>query len=403
MAKFAFVARDRSGMSRDGVLEQPTLEAAVEALRRRNWLVLDVTPEQAEAAGEGLLETLRPGNWLGVRAIDIELALRQLAVMLSSGLALLDSIRMLHEHAQRRSLSKIWRAVAEDILGGSTMAEAMESHRCFPAVAVQLARVGEQTGELNVTLRHAADIMEQRRWLRGQLISAMAYPSVVFVAAIGVSAFMVFNVIPKLQNFLKSLGRQLPPMTQALVNVTEFVNRYAIHGAIGLLVLIAAVVAIRLWPPGRLWSDRLLLRVPVIGGVLRIGGSAALSRNLHTLLQSGVSLLDALRSVERLIGNKHLAEQLAACRSSVVEGSTLADAIRQRGFTPMLTRIVAIGESAGRLDEVLEEAAVYYEDLLARAIRRMAALVEPLMLVVVGGIVGFVYISFFVALFAAAG
>lgn len=402
MAKFAFEARDRLGRPRSGVLERPTREAVVESLRQRDWMVLEVAAD-GPAAGGDVLQAIRPSNWIGVRMVDIELSLRQLSVMLASGLALLDSIRMLYEHVDKRSLRRIWEAVAEDILSGSTLTEAIGKHKCFPPVTVQLARVGEQTGELNITLRRAADILEHRRRLQSQIVSALAYPMVVFIAAIGVAAFMVFNVIPKLQNFLETLGRSLPAMTQLLVDVTEFVNRYVIHGVVGLFLLIAAIVAIRIWPPGRLWSDRLLLRVPLIGSTLRIGSSAALSRNMQMLLASGVPLLETLTSMQMLLGNRHLAQQLGECRTAVVEGSTLADAIRARGFTPMLTRIVAIGESSGRLDEVLAEAADYYEDQLSRAIRRMAAMVEPMMLLVVGGIVGFVYISFFVALFAAAG
>lgn len=402
MAKFAFEARDRQGRPRSGVLDRPTREAVVESLRQRDWMVLEVAADQP-ATSVDLLESIRPGNWLGVRMVDVELSLRQLSVMLASGLALLDSIRMLYEHVERRSLRKVWETVADDILGGSTMTEALQRHKCFPPVAVQLARVGEQTGELNITLRRAADILEHRRRLRSQIISALAYPLIVFMAAVGVAAFMVFNVIPKLQNFLSSLGRSLPPLTQMMVDVTNFVNEYALYGLAGLVVLIGGTIAMRMWPPGRLWSDRQLLRVPMIGSTFRIGSSAALSRNMQMLLASGVPLLEALKSVEKLLGNQFLSQQITECRAAVVEGSTLADAIKARGFTPMLTRIVAIGESSGRLDEVLDEAANYYEDQLARAIRRMAALIEPAMLVIVGGIVGFVYISFFMALFAAAG
>jgi type IV pilus assembly protein PilC len=231
----------------------------------------------------------------------------------------------------------------------------------------------------------------------------MAYPIVVMVAACGVAAFMVFNVIPKLQKFLQSMGRQLPPMTQFMVDVTDFIHVHFWWGVAGIVLSVVGFVAMRSWPPGRLWSDGAVLRVPVFGNAIRVAGTASFANNMGTLLQSGVTVLDSLRSLEQLLGNQQMALMVNQARNDVVQGRTLADALaRNSAFSPMLARMVAIGESAGRLDDVLAEAARFYDDLLQRTIRKLAALVEPVMLLVVGGIVGFVYISFFMALFAAA-
>jgi type II secretory pathway component PulF len=231
----------------------------------------------------------------------------------------------------------------------------------------------------------------------------MAYPIVVFIAAVAVAAFMVFNVIPKLQRFLQTMGRKLPAMTQLLVDVTDFINAYFLQGLGVLVALVVAIVLIRRWAPGLLWTDRILLRVPVFGNAIRVAATASFANNMDTLLRSGVTVLESLRSMEQLIGNRYVAAQVGAARDDVVQGRTLADALARRApFPPMLARMVAIGESAGRLDDVLAEAARYYDEVLQRTIRRLAALVEPVMLLTVGGIVGFVYISFFMALFAAA-
>jgi len=399
MPKFDFQARDRGGSLQVGVLEEPSLQAAVNALRARQWLVLDINPtEDSAGQGKGL------GWWLPVRAIDVEMSLRQMSVMLRSGVPLLDATRILHEHAERRQLHRVWSEVSADVLEGASMAEAMQAHRYFPPVAVYLTRVGEQTGELDTTLRRSADIVRSRRLLQTKILTALAYPFAVFLAGIGVALFMVFGVIPKIQTFLETLNRGLPASTQLLVDVTTFFNDNAkVLGAVA-LVVVGISVALWLWEPSRYWIDRLMLRIPVLGNVFRTGASAAFSRNLQTLIQSGVSLLDGLRSVEDLIGNRHLSRQIATTREMVVEGSSLAESVRTHAnFTPMLPRILAIGESSGRLDEVLGEAADYYEEQLEATIARLAALVEPLILLVVGGIVGFVYISFFMALFAAAG
>jgi type IV pilus assembly protein PilC len=376
---------------------------AVETLRRRQWLVLEVQPESTAAdPAAGWFHVDLAAYW-PVSTGDVELSLRQLAVMLRSGLALLDALRMLGENSQRSALARIWKQVADGVLAGESLADSMSRHRCFPPVVVQLARVGEQTGELDVVLTRAASMLEQWRKLRSQILTVMAYPIVVFIAAIAVAGFMVFNVIPKLQRFLQTMGRKLPPLTQLLVDVTDFINAYVLQGLGLLVVLVVAIVLIRRWPPGRLWTDRFLLRVPVFGSAIRVAATASFSNNMDTLLRSGVTVLESLRSMEQLIGNRYVAAQVGAARDDVVQGRTLADAlVRRAPFAPMLARMVAIGESAGRLDDVLAEAARYYDDLLQRTIRKLAALVEPVMLLTVGGIVGFVYISFFMALFAAA-
>lgn len=399
MPRFDFQARDRSGGIQIGILEEPSLQSAVNVIRARQWLVLEIDAADDDvAAGKGL------SWWLPVRPVDVEMSLRQMSVMLRSGVPLLDATRILHENAERREMNRVWSDVSEDVLEGASMAEAMEAHRYFPPVAVYLSRVGEQTGELDTTLRRSADIVRSRRILQSKVMTAMAYPFVVFMAGIGVTLFMVFGVIPKIQRFLETLGKDLPRSTQILVDVTKFFNENVLMLGTVTVVSIALVVFAWIWEPSRYWIDRLLLKIPIVGGVFRTSASASFSRNLQTLIQSGVSLLDGLRSVEDLIGNRRLSEQLGESREMIVEGSSFAEAIRAKSdFTPMLPRILAIGETSGRLDEVLGEAAEYYEEQLEATVARLAALVEPLMLLIVGGIVGFVYISFFMALFAAAG
>lgn len=400
MPHFEYQARDRSGGLQAGMLEEVSLQSAVEALQARRWLVLDISAVDDSTAGRGK----GLGWWLPVRAIDVEMSLRQISVMLRSGMPLLDATRLLHEHAERKGLYAAWKQVSEDVLEGASMAMAMQAQKLFPPVALYLTKIGEQTGELDNTLRRAADIVRQQRQLRTKILTALAYPSVVFLAGVAVALFMVFNVIPQIRQFLDALNRDLPAMTQLLVDVTNFANEHVRWLGGAAAALLALSICLWIWPASRYWIDRWMLRIPIIGLVFRTSAAASFCRNLQTLIQSGVSLLDGLKSVEELIGNRRLQEQLAATRAMVLEGSSLADAVRLRaGFTPMLPRILAIGESSGRLEEVLGESADYYEEQLHQLIGRLSALVEPVMLLVVGSIVGFVYIAFFMALFAAAG
>jgi type IV pilus assembly protein PilC len=404
MPSFAYTARDGAGRPQQGTVDAATATAVVDELRVRGWLVLDIREDLPPPAEEGILSLLSPSQWLPARSIDIELSLRQMAVMLRSGLTLLGALTGVAENAQRRSLARMWSEVASRIQEGSSLADAMQQHRRFSPMLVQLVRVGEETGELEPVLTRAADILEHRRLLLMSILTAMTYPAIVLLAAIGVSVFMIVSLIPKLEKFLSTIGRRLPPITRLLLDISRYAQEYGLYVLLGIGVLIVAGIVLYCWPPGRLWIDRFVLRVPLVGGILRLAGTVSFASGLAALLRSGITLLEGLRTVERLQRNRHLSQQVAAAREAVIRGGNLTLPLQTRhAFMPMLSRMVAVGEAAGTLDEVLDEVAKFYESQLQATIRRLSVIIEPVIIVVVGGIVGFVYIAFFMALFAAGG
>jgi type IV pilus assembly protein PilC len=405
MSSFTYVARDSGGQVRRGNMEAANASALAGNFRERGWMVIDIrSGAESGAALSDQLARLNPLQYLPPRSRDVELSLHQLAVMLRGGLTLLTAIHTAGEQSSRPTMRKIWEQVAARIQAGSSLADAMAEHHCFTKLVVQLVRVGEQTGNLEQVVVRAADILEKRRQLWGSLATAMAYPAIVLVAAIGVTAFMLVSVIPKLQVFLSALGRKLPAMTQMLVDLADFIQIYFPYCLGGMAALTATVAAVYSWPPGRHWIDRSVLRVPVIGVLFRLAATATFSRSLGILIRSGITLLEGLRTVEHLHRNRYLALRVASARDSVMQGGTLAEPLRMRhAFMPMLAAMVAVGESTGTLDDVLDEVARFHESQLQVAIRRFSVIIEPAIIVVVGGIVGFVYISFFVALFSAAG
>ena len=206
----------------------------------------------------------------------------------------------------------------------------MSHHPRFSPMVVQLVRVGEQTGHLEPVLTRAADALENRRRLRFSVLTAITYPAIVLVAAIGVTAFMVFNVIPKLEKFLAVIGRRLPPMTQLLLDISRNVEAYALPALAGAVVLVVASIAFYMWPPGRMRIDRWLLHVPLLGTLLRLAGTVSFASGLAALLQSGITLLEGLRTAERLQRNRQLAVQVAAARDVIMHGGTLAAPLSAR-------------------------------------------------------------------------
>ncbi len=405
MTKFAYLARDPGGRLERGTIEAGSPAAARAGLGGRGLRLvrLDAVPEPGLGTVD-LLERLHPTAWLPPRSLDIETAAAQLAVLLRGGLTLLAALRTAAEQSRKVSMRRVLNDVADRIQQGTTFAEALQQHRCFPPLVVQLVRVGEQTGTLDQVLTRAAKQLEERRLLMTNLITALAYPAFVAVAAIGVAVYLVVAVIPELQKFLSVLGRELPPMTQLLVDISIFVQTNGPAILIGLIAAIAAAVLIYQWPPGRMTVDRWSLRIPVIGPVLRLAGTASFASAMSVLIRSGITVLEALRTAEGLHRNRFLAECVAQARESVLQGGGLASALGTRGaYLPMLSKMIAVAENTGDLDEILDHVARFHESQLQIAIKRLSALIEPAIILVVGGIVGFVYISFFVALYSAGG
>lgn len=405
MPLFDYIARDTTGRPQRGTLDSVNAQSAAQVLRGRGWRLLKVTVQQHEdEAWQQLVQTINPANWMPIRLADIELSLSQLGVMLRSGLTLLTALRTVAEQSSKARLRRVWQDVSDRIQEGSSFHQALAQHACFPPLVVQLVRVGEDTGSLDVVVDRAAKALERRRVLFLQVATALAYPAIVLVAAIGVTTFMVVKVIPQLQKFLSAMGRKLPAMTQSLLDMSAWLQANGVMIVGAMFLAIVGSYLFYATPQGRLLVDRWMLKIPIVGGVLRLAATASFATSLGLLLRSGITLLDGLRGVEQLHRNRHIANVVNNARESVLRGGALAPALSgQSAYSPLLARMVAVGEQGGTLDEVLQEVAQYHEGQLQVAIRRLSALIEPAIIIIVGGIVGFVYISFFMALFSAGG
>lgn len=403
MPTFRYTTRDTAGVSQSGTLTTNSIEMLIAELRGRGLLVVEVEPVE-DAAPRGVV-TLNPLTWLSATSFDVEMGFQQLATMLHSGLSLLSSLRTVAEQARRVRATAIWHKVADRIEQGATFADSLAAQgSVFSAHVVQLVRVGETSGDLDTALRSGAEHLERTRQMRMTVINALAYPAIVTLLSIGVASFMVLGVIPKIQKYLTGRGRALPGITQVLLDTADLVQTYLPYIGVGLLATSLAFVFIYRWPPGRLAMDGLFLRLPIVGGILRLAGTAVFARGLSVLLESGVTLIESLKTVEGLLGNRALAMRIRSTRDAVLRGGTLAASLSGgRAFMPMLARMVAVGENAGTLVQVLNEVARFHENQLVVAIRRMSVLIEPVLIIVVGSIVGFVYIAFFIALFSIAG
>lgn len=395
MSWFEYTAMNESGDAVEGVLQ-------AESAEELRWMLLErgmnpgTVRETAPREGIGF----DPRNWMGARSLHIELTLRQISVMLRSGLTLLMALETVIEQPPSRAVRKIYEAIRKRVEEGAAFAEALEEHKCFPGGVVSMIAMGEDSGNLDSVMERAAFSMEARRRSRNATITALFYPTFTFLFALAICVYMVVAVIPPMKKALESLGRKLPAMTQSLLDVSDFFAKWGILIGTIVGILLVALVLIWLWPPGRLAIDRFILRIPLIGRILRTGATALFARSMVTLLNSGIPLVEGLRIVGGIHGNHYLTAVVESARRRILEGSTLTDSLsRPHSYTPMMLKMVSVGETSGNLEETLEHVAEFHEDQLQALIKRLSAMLEPAIVLLVGTLVGYVYIAFFVGLY----
>ena len=402
MAEFSYIARTAAGRRKEGLVEARSRADACAQLRRQALCVVTLKRRRLIGDGWSLLPWLASRRDV-LRSRDVELVLRQLSVMLQGGMELSVSLRELSRFSGNRRQARWCEQLALQIAEGETFSAALRTSIGNRPLAIELARVGEESGELAIMLQRAAEFLERRRRALAGLLAAFAYPGVVAVAACSVAVYMIGWTIPKVSTFLFAMGRQLPPMTQSLLVVADSLRLYGPGIMVGTAAAIVAGTLIYRWPVGRRKCDQWLLRLPLVGEIWRISETQQLASALALMLRSGVFLPDALGVVSALHRNQHLRIAVQQAQESLTAGNELAASLSGAGFPGMLTSMVAVGERSDSLPLTLDQVGKYYEDQLASKLNYFGRLVEPVTIVLVGGIVGYVYIAFFMALMSAGG
>lgn len=394
-----YLAIDGGGREVRGRVEAADAAGGAASLRAQGLFPLELTPARGGAATE------TPG-WTPtyVRSADVVLFLSQLALMLRTGLTLLRALETLEASASRKGLQRVARRLAQAVSAGRSLSQALEAeHALIPPIAVHLVRTAEATGELAEALDRSSGYIERRAALQGQLLTSLAYPAVVILVAGGTFWFLTTSVLPKFVSFLASRGGVLPWSTQRLMDVSAFMVAWGTTAVTAAGALLVALLLLRRTRGGRRVMDRGVLSLPVVGGLLRTAAQAHLGRTLGLLLRSGLPLVESLRLLGESFSNRCYADLVAAARERVVQGLALATSLEHPVVAPMTMQVVRVGEETGALDDVLLQLGEFHDQRLQAHVRALSSMVEPVIIVVVGGMVGFVYISFFQALFSLAG
>ncbi|WP_273150278.1 type II secretion system F family protein [Methylophaga thiooxydans] len=404
MPTFAYQALSRTGEELSGRMQADSTSAVAQALRTEGLRVLQIK----ERRSSGFLGQENFKDWLATqRSVSTDALIffyRQMAFMLRAGLPLAECLQLAGSQISSPRLNLALRLMYRDIENGQPLSASLRKHRdVFSDIAINLVVAGESTGELDVIMERLAVHLEKKSQLRKQLINALIYPVVVVLAAIGVASFMVVAIIPKFAQFIQGRGKRLPESTQALIDGAAFLRE---NGFIILAVAIAVILFVFILYKtykGRRIIDRVVLSMPVMGKPIVYASMSQMNWALSILMRSGVTIFDSLKITADLLANKIYSDKLKSASDNVMAGRDLASSIKHPQIPEIVTHMTAIGERTGSLDRIQQELGVYYQELLEVVIKRLSAMIEPAMILVIGGMVGFVYYAFFQALFALAG
>lgn len=398
MATTDFLVRARS---RDGRLIEQRLKASTEAEALQRVQQMGFAPLAIEPAGQGWNREIRLGAGR-VKLKDLAIATRQMSTMLASGLPVLRSLAVLAEQSESAKLREIFTEVRVAVERGASLSEAMAEHREFPPLMIAMVQAGEAGGFLDETMAQIAATLEADLMLRGKIKAALTYPIAVFFIAILVVIGMLLFVVPVFQGLFESFDSQLPAPTQFLVNLSEFLSNPIV------LITIVVVVGGGIWlyrrnktsPKVRAVVDPIKFRLPVFGGLFRKVALARFTRNFAGLLRAGVPILSALDIVGETSGNIIIARAAADIQDSVREGTGVAKALEGHSVFPeMVVDMIEVGEETGNLDEMLDKIADFFDQEVTATTEQLMALIEPVMILVLGAIVGGMIIALYLPIF----
>ena len=399
MATFQWQGVSARGEVLTGEMEAPTRDAVLVRLRSQR---IQPIPAKIRERGRGLSREITiPGFGESVRPRDVVIFTRQLATMIDAGLPIVQCLDILAAQSPNKKFRNIIRHIKEEVESGSTFTDALRKHgKLFDDLYVNMVAAGEVAGILDTILHRLAGYMEKAQKLKSKIKGAMIYPATIVTVAVGVTAVLLIFVIPVFAELFESFGQALPAPTQFTINLSNFAIAY--YPYISAIAIATGVACRQLYRTegGRIAFDHLFLQLPVFGDLIRKSSVARFTRTLSTLVSSGVPILDALAITARTAGNKVVERAVLATRVSISEGKTIAEPLTEsKVFPPMVCQMIAVGEATGALDAMLQKIADFYEDEVDNAVANLTALMEPMVILFLGVVIGGLVISMYLPIF----
>lgn len=405
MPKYSWQGRTRGGSVEKGVMEAPNAEAVVAKLRAQEIAPLEGSIK--EKGGIDLsMELNIPGFEPKVADKDLIVFTRQFATMIDAGLPLVQCLELLSAESENKTFKKVLQEVKESVESGSTFADALDKHpKVFNNLYVQMVKAGEVGGILDTILNRLSLSMEKAMRLKKQIKSAFIYPIVVLsVATIVIAVLMIF-VIPTFAKMFDEMGATLPALTRYIVSVSNWltIGFGWLYISISVGIIVGVFTAVNRNDKGQFMLHSFYLKIPVVGDLIKKAAVASFTRTLGTLISSGVPIMDGLEIVARVAGNRVVEQELTFVRSSIAEGKTLGEPMRDsKVFPHMVVQMIVVGEQTGALDTMLQKIADFYEEEVDDAVAALTSMLEPLLMVFLGVAVGGIVIAMYLPIFAMA-
>ncbi|BCB05004.1 type II secretion system F family protein [Bacillus sp. KH172YL63] len=394
MGRFKYTGRDQSG-KKSGVITASTKKDALIQLKKQEVRVVDIM----ELPETLMTKDITIGN--PVKLQHLVIFLRQFSTLLQAGVTVVESTHILAQQTESKALGKALMEIEDELRDGNPLSDAFARHKkIFEPLLINMLKAGEASGSLDETLEGLATHYEKQHITRQKIISALAYPMVVGVIAIGVVIFLLAAVVPTFVNMLTDFGGELPAITKFVISSSEFMQKFW-YLIILLFVAVAVTLAmLRRNKQTKYYLDYAILRIPIFGKMLQKAALARMTRTLSSLFTSSVPILQALAIVEKVVENEVISKVIGESRRSLEKGISLTEPMKRHwAFPPLVTQMIAIGEETGSLDAMLAKVADFYEKEVESTTDRLKSLIEPLMIVMLAGLVGTIVTSILVPMF----
>lgn len=392
MPTFAYSARSATGELLSGEIDLPTRDEVVGYLVRQRLRPVSVNTKAREI-------NLQFGT--GIKTREVVIFTRQFATMINSGLPLVQSLTILAEQTENKLFQKIIVQVLNDIQAGQTLADSMRKHpKVFTELYVNMVAAGEAGGILDTILLRLATFLEKNDALVRKIKGAMTYPAVMLFVVIAATTILLWKVVPVFAGIFTSAGMELPLPTRVVLGISEFLQSYIFFMVVGMVAFVFLLRRYYKTEGGQLVIDRMMLRAPVLGNLLRKSAVSRFTRTLGTLVSSGVSILEGLQITARTSGNRVIHDAVMASRASIAGGATIAEPLKTSGvFPPMVVQMINVGEQTGGLDDMLQKIADFYDDEVDAAVSALTSILEPIMIVVMGVVIGGMVVAMYMPMF----
>lgn len=392
MPVFTYSARSPAGEIQSGEIELPTRDEVVTFLRRQRMIPVQVKAKPKEVS-------FQIGT--GIKTREIVVFTRQFATMINAGLPLVQSLTVLAEQTENERLRTIITTVLNDIQAGQTLADSLRRHpKVFTELYVNMVAAGEAGGILDTILNRLATFLEKNDALTRKVKGAMTYPVVVLMVVIASTTLLLWLVVPVFAGIFQDAGMALPLPTLIVLSISDFLQNYILHVIAGMVAVVFAIRQYYQTDSGKLAIDKLLLKMPIFGTLIRKSAVSRFTRTLGTLVSSGVSILEGLEVTARTAGNRVVHDAVMKSRRSIAGGATIADPLKESGvFPPMVVQMINVGEQTGGLDDMLSKIADFYDDEVDTAVGALASIIEPVMIVVMGIVIGGMVVAMYLPMF----